>query len=210
MTPSELAAATRTMRLREGECLPGRVWRAGEPINLPNVDRQASFSRCDAAARAGLHSAVAVPAIHNDEVFAVIELLSREPGRLSRRLMLSLRAIGSELGQFLAHRPGDLHPISLTARQLEVLQLAAHGLTGREIAGQLFISASTVKSHFENIYSKFERLRSRVSGRRGDEARPDPVAPSHQISPHRGVVHTVNAADTGSSVSTDTPSPQGS
>jgi DNA-binding CsgD family transcriptional regulator/PAS domain-containing protein len=152
---ADLESATRKLRVRAGDDLPGKVWHAGEPINMLDVDTQGSFIRCDVAARAGLHSAVAVPAIHNDTVLAIVEFLSRDPGRLARRLMLSLRAIGSELGQFLAHRPGDLHPLSLTSRQLEVLKLAAQGLTGREIAKQLFVSTSTVKSHFENIYSKF-------------------------------------------------------
>jgi DNA-binding CsgD family transcriptional regulator/PAS domain-containing protein len=152
---ADLESATRKLRLRVGECLVGRVWSTGEPINLPDIHRQNSFSRCDAARRAGLNGAVAVAAIHDDEVLAVVELLSRDAGRLGRRLMLTLRAIGSELGQFLAHRPADLHPISLTTRQLDVLGLAAQGLTGREIAKRLFISASTVKSHFENIYAKF-------------------------------------------------------
>jgi PAS domain S-box-containing protein len=34
---------------------------------------------------------------------------------------------------------------------LEVLQLAARGLSGRRIAGQLVVSAATVKTHFKNI-----------------------------------------------------------
>jgi PAS domain S-box-containing protein len=43
---------------------------------------------------------------------------------------------------------------SLTTRELEVLQLAAYGLSGREIAQHLAISPSTVKTHFNHIYEK--------------------------------------------------------
>jgi DNA-binding CsgD family transcriptional regulator len=41
---------------------------------------------------------------------------------------------------------------SLTPRQLEVLQLAAEGLSGTSIAERLVISPATVKTHFSNIY----------------------------------------------------------
>ena len=40
---------------------------------------------------------------------------------------------------------------ALTARQREVLALLAKGLSNREIAGVLGISASTVKTHVENL-----------------------------------------------------------
>lgn len=42
----------------------------------------------------------------------------------------------------------------LTDREIEVLQLAADGLSTRLIAERLFISISTVKNHFSSIYGK--------------------------------------------------------
>lgn len=44
----------------------------------------------------------------------------------------------------------------LTPRELEVLELAAEGHTGPMIARELVVSASTIRSHFEHIYSKLE------------------------------------------------------
>jgi DNA-binding CsgD family transcriptional regulator len=44
----------------------------------------------------------------------------------------------------------------LSARELEVLNLLSKGLTNREIARELFISASTVKTHTLKIYEKLE------------------------------------------------------
>lgn len=43
---------------------------------------------------------------------------------------------------------------SITAREQHVLQWIAAGLTNREIATQLSIAESTVKTHLENIYHK--------------------------------------------------------
>jgi DNA-binding NarL/FixJ family response regulator len=42
----------------------------------------------------------------------------------------------------------------LTPRELEVLTLAAQGLTGPEIAERLLLSAATIKTHLENLYAK--------------------------------------------------------
>jgi DNA-binding NarL/FixJ family response regulator len=43
---------------------------------------------------------------------------------------------------------------TLTAREVEILQLLAFGKTNKEIAEQLFISPDTVKTHLEHIFNK--------------------------------------------------------
>jgi two-component system, NarL family, response regulator LiaR len=43
---------------------------------------------------------------------------------------------------------------TLTEREVEILQLLAMGHTNRDIAGKLFISPDTVKTHLEHIYQK--------------------------------------------------------
>jgi two-component system nitrate/nitrite response regulator NarL len=49
-------------------------------------------------------------------------------------------------------RTGDL---ALTARELEVLELIAEGLSAPEIAERLFLGVTTVKTHLQHIYEKF-------------------------------------------------------
>jgi DNA-binding CsgD family transcriptional regulator len=44
----------------------------------------------------------------------------------------------------------------LSARELEVLQLAAEGFHNVEIGERLFISAKTVKTHLQNVYEKLQ------------------------------------------------------
>lgn len=44
--------------------------------------------------------------------------------------------------------------LSLTARELEIVELLYTGLSKKEIAGQLFISLGTVSTHVKNIYRK--------------------------------------------------------
>jgi DNA-binding NarL/FixJ family response regulator len=52
--------------------------------------------------------------------------------------------------------PGLALPSSLTARELEILALIAAGLTNSEIAGRLFISPLTCKSHVSRILTKLD------------------------------------------------------
>jgi DNA-binding CsgD family transcriptional regulator len=47
-------------------------------------------------------------------------------------------------------------PDSLTARQREVLDLAAGGRTNKEIAALLSLSPGTVRKHLENIYARLD------------------------------------------------------
>lgn len=60
----------------------------------------------------------------------------------------------------LATRPSTADPKrprlveSLTARELEVLRLAATGISVDEMAGRLFVSPNTVKTHLTHIYAK--------------------------------------------------------
>lgn len=60
----------------------------------------------------------------------------------------------------------DLEPMSLTAREREVLGLLAAGSSNREIASALFVSLPTVKTHLAHIYDKLDaRNRNEALGR---------------------------------------------
>ena len=144
----------REERAPAGTGLVGRAWMSRTPINAFRIHDDPAYPRREAAARAGLRSAVVFPAVTNDEVLAVIELLSPDEAPLPERLMRSLTWIGYEIGQFLTTHRGGLRPSALTPREIEVLSLAARGKSGPRIAKDLFVSPTTIKTHFENIYSK--------------------------------------------------------
>jgi DNA-binding NarL/FixJ family response regulator len=76
--------------------------------------------------------------------YAADELLTR-----TRRLMERARPIVPSVAE------------RLTKRELEILQLLAHGLTQKQMAAQLYISPKTVGTHIEHILAKLG-VRSRA------------------------------------------------
>jgi len=54
------------------------------------------------------------------------------------------------------------HEASLTPREVQILALAADGLSGPELAEQLVLSPTTVSTHFKNIYTKLD-VRNRAA-----------------------------------------------
>lgn len=71
-------------------------------------------------------------------------------------------AIVNALRTCLEHRGGrqaakrQSWPAGLTGREVEVLRLAARGLTRKQMAAQLIITEVTVRHHLEHIYNKID------------------------------------------------------
>lgn len=152
--PLEMAARAGPVQLGRG--LSGRVWEARTPFSWTAGEAQVADAR-DAASRGhGLNGAVAIPALMGDEVLAIVELAADREVRIGERLARSLHGIAHELGHFLARRGGELAEPLLTPREIEILQLAAAGLTARDAAERLTIGAATVRTHLGNIYRKLE------------------------------------------------------
>jgi len=54
----------------------------------------------------------------------------------------------------IAGTPAPANPHSLTAKEQVVARLVARGLSNREAAAELYVSAKTVEYHLGNIYAK--------------------------------------------------------
>ncbi len=86
----------------------------------------------------------------------------------ARRLLGEARSVCEQLGAKLALDRADAvaerlaatpttvpsYPAGLSAREVEVLQLIALGLTNRQVAERLFLSPRTVEQHLRSVYNK--------------------------------------------------------
>jgi HD-GYP domain-containing protein (c-di-GMP phosphodiesterase class II) len=66
----------------------------------------------------------------------------------------AVEAVLGAAGHRVLRRRGG--PAGLTAREVEVLRLAARGLSNKEVAERLVISPKTVANHIEHIYTKID------------------------------------------------------
>jgi two-component system nitrate/nitrite response regulator NarL len=86
--------------------------------------------------------------VPGDEICETIVAVARGETVIPRSLQSGLAQ------QLRAQRATGGEERALTTRELDVLELAADGLSTREIADRLFLSSTTVKTHLEHIYEK--------------------------------------------------------
>jgi len=73
-------------------------------------------------------------------------------------------------GSFQAD-PRRISELGITPRELEILGLIAAGLSNREIAGRLFVSENTVKTHSSRLFDKLGARRRTQAVQLAKEAR---------------------------------------
>jgi len=63
-----------------------------------------------------------------------------------------------------------LKDLGITKRELEILELIAHGMSNREIADKLFVSENTVKTHSSRLFDKLSAKRRTQAVQIGKES----------------------------------------
>jgi DNA-binding CsgD family transcriptional regulator len=64
---------------------------------------------------------------------------------------------------------GSLRELTITPRELEILELIASGMSNREIAEKLFVSENTVKTHSRRLFDKLGAKRRTQAVQLGKE-----------------------------------------
>jgi DNA-binding NarL/FixJ family response regulator len=148
-------------------------------VQMPGVD---GISALAELSRQGLPTAVLVLTTFDRDEYAYAALKAGASGFLlkttpPRQLVAAIRSVAageSLLAPTVTRRlverfvrlptPGDACPAALarlTSRELDVLRLVARGCSNSEIAAELFLGESTVKSHLNRLLAKLE-VRDRV------------------------------------------------
>ncbi|ALG09580.1 response regulator [Kibdelosporangium phytohabitans] len=107
-------------------------------LMLTTYDAEVDITRAVTAGATGYLLKAGPP----DDLFRGIRAAARGETALAPQVAARL------FGQMRAPAP------ALTARETEIVQLLAAGLSNRLIAGRLFISEATVKTHLVHIYDK--------------------------------------------------------
>jgi DNA-binding NarL/FixJ family response regulator len=98
-------------------------------------------------------------ALHEDqELLTIIQEAAQQQGRTEEEVWMDFARTGRD--QYLETNELETRWDSLTEREQEVTALACLGCRNYEIAETLGISHETVKTHLQNIFTKFD-IRSR-------------------------------------------------
>ncbi|MGZ4660301.1 MAG: helix-turn-helix transcriptional regulator, partial [Arthrobacter sp.] len=115
--------------------------------------------------------------LHNDRFALDIAeaVLNLDQGQLERSLIRQAKHLAESSRRRLRAPQDGLHDrLTLTARELQIAQLAASGASNKNIAAQLHVSVRTVEGHLYQIYGKLkieERLELPVAlGSSGDDS----------------------------------------
>jgi DNA-binding CsgD family transcriptional regulator len=87
----------------------------------------------------------------------------------TRELVVVREVPVSVVGPFIRNTARQ-EELGITPRELEILELIAAGFSNREIAGQLFVSENTVKTHSGRLYDKLSARRRTQAVQRAKEA----------------------------------------
>ncbi len=119
-------------------------------------DRDAARSSLAAAVAQAEPDGVTRPFLDEGEPMAALladlHVPARDPRALPAFLAGLLVAFPGHAGE--PHRAGLIEP--LTDRELDVLRLLAAGRSNAEMAAELFVEPSTVKTHLIHVYSKLD------------------------------------------------------
>jgi signal transduction histidine kinase len=104
MDAAKFRMRTADLRVPRGRGVPGRAWSQDEVIWVADILDETGIVRAEAAARAGLHGAVAVPLHDADRIVGVLEVLARAVRPISEQRRRALTRAGSSLGRLIVRR----------------------------------------------------------------------------------------------------------
>jgi PAS domain S-box-containing protein len=100
----EFTALTASLTFVIDVGLPGRVWSRREPVWVRDVTSDPNFPRALVAARAGLHSAFALPILQGRRVGGVLEFFSRDMYEPTIELLAMMTTVCSQIGLYVERK----------------------------------------------------------------------------------------------------------
>src|SRR6266581_2056248 len=97
-------ASSRTVSYGPGVGLAGSVWQSGQPLWVPDIDKDARTMQKSIARDVGLHGAVFFPVTTEGKTIGVFAFNSREIREPEERLLQAISVIGSQIGQFVQRK----------------------------------------------------------------------------------------------------------
>ena len=147
----------------------GRIGRLIEILALQAIALDAQGQAAEAEVALSQALSFALPEGYTRVFLDLGQPLYKVLQRLTKGVIDAGGEIRALLNAFPQTRVGDALIDPLTARELEVLQLLAEGLSNKEIASRLVVAPGTIKQHLKNICRKLGVHGRMQAVRRGRE-----------------------------------------
>jgi PAS domain-containing protein len=108
---------------------------SGEPAWMVDAPEDANFPRAAVARRAGLHAGFGFPLRSARGVVGVMEFFSAELREPDERLLATMRALGSQVGQFVARRRAEEEVRARESRLRAMLDAALDAVVTMDARG---------------------------------------------------------------------------
>ena len=148
------------------------VWFSGTPVWLPDVAQQPGFRRGPIAAKAGLHCAFGFPVLAGAQPLGVMEFYSRDIKQPDEALLQVVRAIGSQIGQFIQRKEAEQSLRKSEERYRDLFELSPLPMWvwNDEKLAFLAVNEAAV-NHYGYTRDEFLRMNVRDIWAPGEEAR---------------------------------------
>ena len=134
---SEFEALSEALTLAPGEGLPGRVLVSGRPAWIVDAPEDANFPRAQAARASGLHAGFGFPLRSPRGVVGVMEFFANELREPDDRLLATMDALGSQIGQFVAGRRAAEEVRARESRLRAMLEAALDAVVTMDAGGRV-------------------------------------------------------------------------
>ncbi|HZN25106.1 MAG TPA: ATP-binding protein [Burkholderiales bacterium] len=84
-----------------------RVWETAEPVWIADIEQERTLRRREAALKAGLRSACAIPILVGGEFYGVMEFLARDARLRDERILEIAQGVGKQVGQFIGRKQAE-------------------------------------------------------------------------------------------------------
>ena len=133
----EFQELSESLTLGPGEGLPGRVLASGEPVWIVDAPEDANFPRAPAARRTGLHAGFGFPLRSARGVVGVMEFFAGDLREPDERLLATMAALGSQVGQFVARRRAEEEVRASESRLRAMLEAALDAVVSMDAQGRV-------------------------------------------------------------------------
>ena len=124
---AEFAPRARAATYLRGEGLVGITWQSGEPLWVPDIAKHPGAKRRIGQA-AGLRGVFIFPVVADSRVIGVLSFNSDKVREPDARLLVAVRAIGSQIGQYIQRRRAEQDLRDAEERHRSLLMASYDGI----------------------------------------------------------------------------------